>query len=113
MTPDDLRSPIEIFFNNWSYTAGAIMSSVLFVVAVGRIVSMIAKAYIVSVEEAVKQALINQRQDNQAEVLDEFIKVIKEQQVDIKEYSKQLCRSADEKAAVNLFLKRRNVTLKD
>lgn len=112
MTPEVLH-PVEIFFKNWSYTAGAVMSSILFVVAIGRIVSMIGQAYFKSVSEAVKQGLINQRQDNQAEVIDEFLKVIKEQQEDIKRYCRAKENDAIDSAISKQILQSNNVTIID
>ena len=109
MNPDDLH-PVELFFKNWSYTVAAGMSSILFVVAMGRIISMAAQAYLKSVSSAVEQALTNQRQDNQGDVISEFVGIIKEQQKDIKRYCKAKEDDAIDSALCKTLLANNNIT---
>jgi len=104
---------LEIFLSQWRNTVLFAFSVIGVLLTIVRIYGFCQARINGVIKEAVTLALIDQRQNNQAEVLDEFIGVIKEQQQDIKEYSKESCRNADEKAAVKMFLKRRNVTLKD
>ena len=109
MTPDDLH-PIEVFFKNWSYTAGAIMSSILFLVAMGRIIGFAVSALNSIITKAAEQAITNQRQDNQGDVISEFVKIIKDQQLDIKRYCKAKEDDAIDSALCKTLLANNNIT---
>ncbi len=110
MTPEILH-PIEIFFKNWSYTAGAVMSSILFVVAMGRIIGFAMKAHNSMIMKASVQALINQRQDNQADVIDQLLSVIKGQAADNKRYCAVINRSSSVNAKVAQLLQDKNIKI--
>ena len=99
---------VELFFFTWKYTSIAFFSSIGFIVAMGRIASFLMGAHNRIVSDAVEQALIKQRQDNQGDILDEFIKVIKEQQSDIKRYCK-----AKEDDAINSAILNKKSEMKD
>lgn len=104
---------IETFFFTWRYTAGAFFSSVAFVLTIGRISSLLISAHVKSVSDAVEQALINQRQDNHADVIGEFILIIKDQAADNKRYCAVVNKSANINAKVLQLLERNNITIKD
>ena len=104
---------IEQFFFDWKYTSIAFFSSVGFILAVGRIATLMFAAYLKSVSEAVEKALINQRQDNQGDVISEFIKIIKNQQDDIKRYCKAKEDDAIASTICKQLLERNNITIKE
>jgi len=101
---------IEQFFFSCRYTSLAFFSSVGFILAVGRISALIFSAYLKSVSSAVEQGLTNQRQDNQGDVINEFVGIIKEQQKDIKRYCKAKEDDAIDSALCKTLLANNNIT---
>lgn len=95
---------VEQFFFNWKYTSVAFFSAFGFILAIWKIGAMIAKAHCSIVLNAVEQALIDQRQNYQAEAIDKLLEVIDEQQNDIRRYSKAKEDDAINSAKVALIL---------
>lgn len=102
----------ELFLSTWRNTAlfGFSLASLIYTVI--RIRAYLKSRMDQIIEEAVATALIDQRQNFQAEAIDELLKVIDKQADANINYCETMQKYSKEAAMVNLLLSKNNIKVK-
>ena len=103
---------VELFFTAYKNTAWAFFSLIALIVALTKIINFARAIHKTTVDKAIERALIKQRQKNQAEVIDELLKVIHSQSEENRRYCAVVSKYARETAAVKLLLNKNNITIR-
>lgn len=103
---------LEIFLSQWRNTVLFMFSVIGVLLTVVRIYGFCQSRINKVIEEAVTTALIDQRQNYQAEAIDELLRVIGKQHEGLERYSKAKEDDAINSAIVKQLLQSNNITAK-